>query len=120
VALSTIHHVQVAMPAGGEERARRFFGGLLGLAELPKPANLRGRGGVWFATGNLELHLGVDADFRPARKAHVALQVADLAGLRERLGAAGHPTTEDEPLPDHDRCYVADPFGNRLELLEPV
>lgn len=116
----TIHHVQIAMPAGGEERARQFFGGLLGLAELPKSENLSGRGGVWFATGNLELHLGVEADFRPARKAHVALRVTDLAGFRDRLGAAGHATTDDEPLPGYDRCYVADPFGNRLELLEPV
>jgi catechol 2,3-dioxygenase-like lactoylglutathione lyase family enzyme len=80
-----IHHVQVAMPAGGEDRARRFYGGLLGLDELEKPANLRKRGGAWFATGNLQLHLGVDPDLRPARKGHVAFQVGGLSELRGRL-----------------------------------
>ncbi len=118
--LPAIHHVQVAIPAGGEDEARRFYGGLLGLAETAKPANLRGRGGVWFDTGSLQLHLGVDPDFRPAEKAHVALQVAGLAALRDRLAAAGYATTEDEPLPGFARCYVRDPFGNRVELLEPA
>lgn len=114
-----IHHVQVAIPPGGEERARRFYGTLLGLAEVPKPAALQARGGVWFATGNVQLHLGVDADFRPARKAHVALEVRDLQSLRAHLDEAGYRTGEDEPLPGYQRCYVADPFGNRTELLEP-
>jgi catechol 2,3-dioxygenase-like lactoylglutathione lyase family enzyme len=119
MARPTIHHVLVAMPTGGEEPARRFYGDLLGFEEVPKPANLQRRGGVWFATGNLQLHLGVEAAFRPAEKAHVAYQVAGLAALRERLAAAGHTPLEDEPLAGYRRCYVSDPFGNRLELLEP-
>ena len=114
-----IHHVQVAIPPAGEEQARRFYGRLLGLADVPKPPPLQARGGVWFATGNVQLHLGVDPAFQPARKAHVALEVRGLAALRARLEEAGHPTTEDEPLPGYRRCYVADPFGNRTELLEP-
>ena len=113
MALPSIDHVQVARPAGGEAAARRFYGELLGFAEIPKPENLRRRGGVWFGTGNLELHLGVDADFRPARKAHVAFRVADLAAVRDRLAAAGYRPVEDEPLPGYRRCYVGDPFGNR-------
>ena len=112
-----IDHVQVAMPAGGEEAARRFYGGLLGLAEVERPANLRKRGGVWFATGNLALHLGVDRECRPAEKAHVAFRVTGLAALRQRLVAAGYAVSDDEPLPGFDRFYVKDPFGNRMELL---
>ena len=106
------------MPAGGERQARHFYGELLGLKEVEKPANLQGRGGVWFMTGNLQLHLGVDAGFRPAKKAHVAFDVADLADVRRRLAAAGHDAADDELLPGFDRCYVKDPFGNRVELLE--
>jgi catechol 2,3-dioxygenase-like lactoylglutathione lyase family enzyme len=109
----------MAIPAGGEERARRFYGEVLGLAELPKPANLVRRGGVWFATGNLPLHLGVDPAFRPAEKAHVAFQVSGLVAVRQRLEAAGFPTVDDEPLAGYQRFYVSDPFGNRVELLEP-
>jgi catechol 2,3-dioxygenase-like lactoylglutathione lyase family enzyme len=118
--MPTVHHVQVAIPAGGEEQARRFYGDLLGFAELPKPANLQARGGVWFETGNLQFHLGVDPAFRPAEKAHVAFQVAGLSALRERLTAAGYPTADDEPLAGYDRFFVKDPFGNRLEVLEPT
>ena len=116
----TIHHVQVAMPAGGEERARRFYGDVLGFAEVPKPENLRRRGGVWFATGSLQLHLGVDPAFRPARKAHVAFQVTGLPALRARFAAAGYATIDDEPLLGYRRFYSDDPFGNRIELLEPA
>jgi catechol 2,3-dioxygenase-like lactoylglutathione lyase family enzyme len=115
-----IHHVQVAIPAGGEEQARRFYGELLGFEEIEKPPNLRPRGGVWFRTGNLELHLGVDPAFRPATKAHVAFQVTNLARLRERLIAANYTIAIDEPLAGYDRFYVNDPFGNRMELLEPA
>ncbi len=118
--MSSIHHVQVAIPAGGEDAARRFYGEILGLVETEKPANLRKRGGVWFRTGSLELHLGVDAAFRPAKKAHVAFQVTELAAIRERLTAGGYTTVEDEPLAGYNRFYVDDPFGNRTELLEPV
>ena len=117
MALPSIDHVQVAIAAGGEV-ARRFYGDLLGFPEIPKPENLRRRGGVWFGTGNLDLHLGVDADFRPARKAHVAFRVADLAAVRDRLAAAGYPAVEGEPLPGRRRCYVDEPFGNRTELVE--
>ncbi len=108
------------MPAGGEEAARRFYGDLLGLSEIEKPKNLRARGGVWFITGTLPLHLGVDPHFHPASKAHVAFRVRGLAGLRERLIAAGCIVLEDEPLPGFTRYYVADPFGNRTELIEPA
>jgi catechol 2,3-dioxygenase-like lactoylglutathione lyase family enzyme len=119
MSMASLHHVQIAMPAGREDEARRFYGDLLGLRELPKPEHLRPRGGVWFATGSLELHLGVDPAFRAAKKAHVALQVADLPRLRERLLAKRLPVVEDEPLAGYARFYTEDPFGNRVEVLEP-
>src|SRR5262249_29090307 len=119
MSLASLHHVQIAMPRGREAEARRFYGGLLGLRELPRPEHLRPRGGVWFATGSLELHLGVDPEFRAAKKAHVALQVADLARLRQRLLDARRPVVEDEPLAGYERLYTEDPFGNRVELLQP-
>jgi catechol 2,3-dioxygenase-like lactoylglutathione lyase family enzyme len=115
-----IHHVQVAIPAGGEEQARAFYGELLRFDEIDKPENLVSRGGCWFQTGNLQLHLGVDKDFVPARKAHVAYEVDDLDKLRRRLETAGYAIAEDEPLPGYDRFYVADPFGNRVEILQPL
>ncbi len=115
-----LDHVQLAMPPGQESLARQFYSGVLGLVEEPKPANLARRGGVWFRGGSLRLHLGVESDFRPARKAHPALLVTGLAALADRCRAAGHPPTTDEPLDGFDRLYVSDPFGNRLELLEPV
>ena len=114
----TLHHVQLAMPRGGEARARAFYADLLGLAEIPKPSNLVGRGGCWFRLGDRELHLGVEAEFRPATKAHPALLVTDLDAVRARLAAAGVPIREDEPLPGYRRCYADDPFGNRLEFLQ--
>jgi catechol 2,3-dioxygenase-like lactoylglutathione lyase family enzyme len=115
-----IHHVQVAMPGGREDDARRFYGELFGFPEIPKPENLRKRGGVWFQTGNLQLHLGVDKSFAPATRAHVAYQVENLEAVRARLVAAGIVITDDEPLPGYDRFYVDDPFGNRTELLAPT
>lgn len=115
-----IHHVQIAIPAGGEDAARRFYADVLGLSEVEKPESLRVRGGVWFASGNLQLHLGVDSAFVPATKAHVAFQVSDVAAVRQRCEAAGHPTREDEPLPGYLRFYVDDPFGNRIEILQPA
>ena len=114
-----IDHVQLAMPAGEEDRARAFYEGVLGLAEQPKPKNLARRGGAWFAKGDVKIHLGVEAGFRPAKKAHPALRVENLAELRARCEAAGYPTVDDEPLPGYDRFYVHDPFGNRIECLEP-
>jgi catechol 2,3-dioxygenase-like lactoylglutathione lyase family enzyme len=108
------------MPAGREAEARAFYGQLLGLSEVQKPSNLVVRGGCWFQLGDRELHLGVDPVFRPATKAHVAIQVDDLAAFRARLDAAGVPTREDEPLPGYARFYADDPFGNRLEFLTPA
>jgi catechol 2,3-dioxygenase-like lactoylglutathione lyase family enzyme len=115
-----LHHVQIAMPAGREPEARSFYGQLLGLPEVAKPANLVTRGGCWFQLGDRELHLGVDPIFRPATKAHIAILVNDLAATRRSLEAAGVPTREDEPLPGYARFYADDPFGNRLEFLTPV
>jgi catechol 2,3-dioxygenase-like lactoylglutathione lyase family enzyme len=115
-----IHHVLIAMPAGGEDAARSFYGKVMGLMEIEKPENLRARGGVWFETGNLQLHLGVDSTFMPATKAHVAFQVDDIVTMRQRCASAGLAAKDDEPLPGYERFYVDDPFGNRIELLMPV
>jgi catechol 2,3-dioxygenase-like lactoylglutathione lyase family enzyme len=118
--VQAIDHVQLAMPAGGEAEAVAFYEGLLGIPHVPKPPHLAVRGGCWFEDGPLKVHLGVEPDFRPARKAHPALRVGDLPALRARLEAAGCRIVDDEPLAGHDRCYVDDPFGNRIELLEPL
>lgn len=112
-----IHHVQLAMPAGGEPAAREFYGSVLGLAEIAKPPALAGRGGAWFRGEGVELHLGVEDDFRPARKAHPGLLVADLDARAARLQRAGCQVTWDGNFPGMRRFYTADPFGNRLELL---
>jgi catechol 2,3-dioxygenase-like lactoylglutathione lyase family enzyme len=114
-----LDHVQLAMPAGQEDVARGFYCGVLGLTEILKPPHLARRGGVWFAGGALRLHLGVEAEFRPARKAHPALLVERLDGLVERCRQAGVEAVADEPLLGYDRVYVQDPFGNRIELMEP-
>ena len=118
--ISDLDHVQVAMPARGEQKARDFYCGILGLSEIPKPANLAARGGVWFAIGPRQLHLGVDADFRPAKKAHAAFRVHDLPLLVDRCRAANVPVVEDEPLAGYNRVYVTDPCGNRIELLQSL
>jgi catechol 2,3-dioxygenase-like lactoylglutathione lyase family enzyme len=115
-----LHHVQLAAPPECEEVARSFYGGLLGLEELPKPEGLRGRGGVWFRCGAHEIHIGVEQDFRPARKAHPAFLVDDLDGLRERLERSGVSVREDVPLPGYRRFHASDPFGNRLEFLQAL
>jgi catechol 2,3-dioxygenase-like lactoylglutathione lyase family enzyme len=114
-----IDHVQLAAPPGCEPEARRFFGGLLGLTEIEKPEPLRARGGVWFAVGSQQLHIGVESGFSPARKAHPALRVnePDLLRLAAILEAAGESVTWDEALEGVKRFYVADPWGNRIELL---
>lgn len=117
--ITAIDHVQLAMPAGEEAAARAFYGDLLGIPEVPKPASLAGRGGVWFERGALRVHLGVDDDFRPARKAHPAFLVTDLDTLVTSLRAAGVSVIEDDLLPGYARVHVSDPFGNRIELLEP-
>ena len=118
--MTAIDHVQVAIPVGGEDAARAFYAGLLGLTEIDKPENLKARGGVWFTTGSLQLHLGVAPQFSPATKAHVAFRVEDLDSIRARLVSAGYAPREDQPLPGYRRFYVDDPFGNRTELLQPV
>jgi catechol 2,3-dioxygenase-like lactoylglutathione lyase family enzyme len=113
-----VDHVQLAMPKGGEDAARAFYGGVLGLAERPKPAHLATRGGCWFAGTGVELHLGVEPDFRPAAKAHPALLVADLALMRAWLARHGVAFTEGKPLEGYLRGDVKDPFGNRIELMQ--
>jgi catechol 2,3-dioxygenase-like lactoylglutathione lyase family enzyme len=118
--LTDIHHVQIAMPPGEEDEGLRFYGELLGLERIPKPDALAPRGGLWFKLGPREVHLGVEeADFHPAYKAHPAFVVTGLDGLRDRLEAAGHRIDEDVQLEGYRRFHVRDPFGNRLELIEP-
>jgi len=114
-----IEHIQLAMPAGQEDTARGFYSGLLEIPEVPKPADLAKRGGVWFESGQVKVHLGVDPDFRPARKAHPGLLVRNLRELVRRLRVAGIEVVEAEPLAGWDHVYIADPFGNRIELMEP-
>ena len=113
-----IDHIQLAMPAGREDEARTFYQDLLQFTEIAKPPPLAQRGGCWFENGVVRVHLGVEAEFRPARKAHPAFLVADLATIVASLAAAGHAATTDEPLDGYDRAFVHDPFGNRIELME--
>jgi catechol 2,3-dioxygenase-like lactoylglutathione lyase family enzyme len=115
-----LDHVQLAMPPGGEDRAREFYHGLLGIPEIPKPADMAQRGGCWFERGALKVHLGVEQEFRPARKAHPGFIVSDLPALVTRCRAAGYALTEDQSLPGYGRVFVHDPFGNRIELMEPM
>ena len=120
MALTGIDHVQLAAPPGSEDEARQFFGELLGLAEIEKPKGLRSRGGVWFAVGDRQLHIGIEAEFSPAGKAHPALLAArgTLLELAERLITHGSEVTWDHAIPDTPRFYVADPWGNRIEIVE--
>jgi catechol 2,3-dioxygenase-like lactoylglutathione lyase family enzyme len=115
---SQIHQIQLAMPHGQEEKARAFYIGVLGFQELAKPSNLAKRGGIWLRANSIEVHLGVEADFRPAKKAHPAFLVENLATLEKSCADAGYAVTRDEPLAGYDRIYVSDPFGNRLEFLQ--
>ena len=118
--LEFIDHAQVAIPRGGENRAREFYGDLLGLPEQPKPAELAKRGGCWFESDDVKLHCGVEEPFVPARKAHIAFQVDDVQTLAERARAAGYEVIDDDLLEGHERIYINDPFGNRLEFLRPL
>jgi catechol 2,3-dioxygenase-like lactoylglutathione lyase family enzyme len=114
-----LDHVQLAIPAGGEDVARVFFRDILGLREIAKPPALAARGGVWFICGAQQLHLGVESPFAPARKAHPALLTDDLAGLLARCSAAGVEAAEPQPpLDGFERAHIFDPFGNRIELLQ--
>lgn len=117
----SIHHVQLAMPEGGEENARAFYVRILGFVEVPKPAELAKRGGAWFESGNVQVHIGVEKDFRPARKAHPAFLLDDLNSLLETIQAAGYEADVSQPpLEGFKRAHVFDPFGNRIELIEKV
>jgi catechol 2,3-dioxygenase-like lactoylglutathione lyase family enzyme len=115
-----LHHVQLSIPPGGEETAREFYGGVLGMTELEKPEGLKARGGCWFRAGDWEVHLGVEPDFSPARKAHPGVLVRGLDELATTLHAAGHPVQWDPLFPGHRRLYAHDGHGNRLEFLEPA
>ncbi|HKF03525.1 MAG TPA: VOC family protein [Candidatus Sulfotelmatobacter sp.] len=116
---TSIDHVQLAMPAGKEDDARAFYGKLLGMFEIEKPAELRKRGGCWFQSGIVQVHLGVEPEFRPARKAHPALRCADYDRLTARLKSAGMEVIDDSTIPGVRRCHISDPFGNRIELIHP-
>jgi catechol 2,3-dioxygenase-like lactoylglutathione lyase family enzyme len=118
MAITGIDHIQLAMPQGKEHAAREFYHGLLGIPEVQKPAQLATRGGCWFETGSVRIHLGIEQNFLPAKKAHPALLTDDLSMLVRRLEAAGYVVTEDQPLPGYDRRFVNDPFGNRIELMQ--
>lgn len=118
--IAALDHVQLAAPAGSEEALRTYYVRVLGMTEMPKPPVLAARGGCWFAAGPVQLHLGIEADFRPARKAHPGLRVTDIGAYAARLTEHGAEVTWDEDLPGHRRFFSHDPVGNRLEFLEPV
>jgi catechol 2,3-dioxygenase-like lactoylglutathione lyase family enzyme len=118
--IAGLHHVQLAAPAGSEQRLRWFYGVVLGMTEVPKPPALAGRGGAWFRSGGVELHLGVEEGFHPARKAHPGILVDGLTAFVERLASYGVPARWDDDFPGSRRCYVDDPHGNRIELMEPL
>jgi catechol 2,3-dioxygenase-like lactoylglutathione lyase family enzyme len=117
----SIDHIQIALPPGEEDKARAFYIEMLGFVEIPKPAVLAKRGGAWFESGNVQLHLGVEADFKAARKAHPAFLVSDLDSLIAAIQSAGYETdTSQPPLDGYKRVHVFDPFGNRIELMEKL
>jgi catechol 2,3-dioxygenase-like lactoylglutathione lyase family enzyme len=115
-----IHHVQLSAPTGSESIARAFWCDVLGLGEVEKPAELAARGGNWFRGHGIEIHVGVEAEFRPARRAHPGFQVHDIDAWATRLERSGHEIRWDDLFPGMRRFYTADPFGNRLEFLEPT
>lgn len=110
-------HVQIAIPIGGEGLSREFYSDILGLSEIPKPEKLRAGGGVWYRGGQCEIHLGVQADFVPATKAHPGIRVLRMESLAVALESAGYPVAWDSRIPGRKRFFVQDPFGNRLEFL---
>ncbi|AXK32444.1 glyoxalase [Streptomyces armeniacus] len=115
-----LHHIQLAIPPGAEEECRRFWGGILGMTELDKPPVLAARGGCWFRGGGLEVHLGVEKDFAPARKAHPGILVRDLRALAARLEEAEVEVVWDGEFPGYERFHTHDLLGNRLEFMEPL
>lgn len=120
MSLAAVDHVQLAAPIGSEDLLRAYYVGVLGMTEIPKPPVLAARGGCWFASGPVQLHLGVEADFRPAKKAHPGLRVTGIADYAARLEKRGAEVVWDDNLPGHRRFYSEDPVGNRLEFLEPL
>ncbi|MFB7460816.1 VOC family protein [Streptomyces sp. NPDC056188] len=118
--LAAIDHVQLAAPPGSEDQLRAYYAGVLGMTEVPKPPVLAARGGCWFQADAVRLHLGVERDFRPARKAHPGLGVTGIEAFAARLTAHGAKVVWDDGLPGHRRFYSEDPVGNRLEFLEPL
>jgi catechol 2,3-dioxygenase-like lactoylglutathione lyase family enzyme len=115
-----LDHIQLAMPPGREAEARVFYEGILGIPEIPKPTQLAARGGCWFERGSLKVHLGVEQDFRPARKAHPAFVVDGIGELARKIQNAGHRVVDGGPSEGYKRVYADDPFGNRIELMEPL
>jgi catechol 2,3-dioxygenase-like lactoylglutathione lyase family enzyme len=113
-----LHHVQLAIPPGSEDQCRAFYVGVLGMVEVEKPPVLAARGGLWLRADALEIHLGVEQDFRPARKAHPGIRVQDLDGLAKRLAENDVEVTWDDNFPGHRRFYACDNLGNRLEFLQ--
>ena len=113
-----IDHIQIAAPEGCEEAAREFYGAVLGMKEIEKPPVLRARGGCWFECGAHQLHIGIEREFRPAKKAHPAFAVFNLDKLREAIANLGIAVTDDDNLPGERRFYAVDPWGNRLEFIE--
>jgi catechol 2,3-dioxygenase-like lactoylglutathione lyase family enzyme len=121
MSILSIDHVQIDMPPGEEEKARAFYINMLGFVEIPKPAELAKRGGAWFQSGNVQLHLGVETDFKAARKAHPAFIVSDLDALIALVQGAGYEAdTSQPPLDGYKRAHVFDPFGNRIELMQKI
>jgi len=120
VTFDRLHHMQLAMPRAEERAARDFFVGVLGMTEVDKPPALAARGGAWFRAGDVELHLGVEDNFRPARKGHPGIVVTDLDDVVHRLIEAGQDVSWDADFPGFRRVYAHDPFGNRLEFLQPA
>jgi catechol 2,3-dioxygenase-like lactoylglutathione lyase family enzyme len=120
VLITDIDHIQIAAPKGCEAEARRFFGEVLGLEEIEKPEPLRSRGGCWFRVGARQVHIGVESDFRPAKKAHPAFTVRDIDAVFARLREHGVECAWDEAIGGIRRFYAADPWGNRLEFTEPT
>lgn len=120
MAVISIDHIQLAMPKGREDEARAFYHNILGVPEVPKPAELSGRGGAWFERGTVKIHLGVEDNFRPAKKAHPALIISNLDELVSSLRSQGYEIVYDKSLLNVERAFTHDPFGNRVELIQHV
>jgi catechol 2,3-dioxygenase-like lactoylglutathione lyase family enzyme len=115
----SIDHVHIAIPSGEEDKARSFYVNVLGFTEIPKPPVLSKNGGAWFQSENVQLHIGIEEDFRPARKAHPAFIVDDLSAMLEKVQQAGYGIDHSQPpLDGYERVHIFDPFGNRIELME--